>query len=477
MAVNHFDLIVIGSGPAGERGAAHAAQMGKKVAIIERDSGFGGTVASLGTLPSKTLREVASHLAGFRQRGIHGVNLTMQDHLGTQDLLYRERLVRQLEQARIRSVFEQGRITVYHGSAVFVDATAVRIRSPGGLGEEELLSAQKILIATGSSPCRAELFRVDHPEVYDSETILRMQNIPKSMAVVGGGVIAVEYASIFAALGVQLTLVEEGDRLLTFLDRDVSSALLASLRSSGVDVRLSDSATSLRQGPPLGLTLRSGASLQVDTVLVCTGRTGNSTDLGLQTAGINTGDRGFIPVGPNGETSVEGIYAAGDIVGFPALASAAREQAVRAVTHAFGGGLVTQPSHPVLYGIYTIPECSMAGESEEGLNKRGVPWISGIAHYPGNTKGQIIGARVGFVKLLFHRQSMKLLGVHIIGEQASELVHIGLVALQTGAGAQLFVDTPFNYPTLGDLYKAATFDALAKNAPQKSVSSLLRPKT
>ncbi len=476
MAVNHFDLIVIGSGPAGERAAAHAALLGKRVALIEKESGLGGTVANRGTLPSKTLREVASHLAGFRQRGVHGVQVSLQEQLSAQDLLSRERLVRQLEQARIRSVLDQAHISLYHGEAFFVDSNAVRVRNQGGLGEEELLSAHRILIATGSQPKRPELFRVESPVVYDSESILKLPQIPKTLMIVGGGVIGVEYACIFAAFNVQVTLLDEGDRLLPFMDREVSSSLLAALRASGVDVRLGEQVSEFKTGEKLEVLLKSGNALAAEAVLVCTGRTGNTAGLNLRAAGIVPDERGFIRVGAFGETGAEGVYAAGDVVGFPALASSAREQGVRAVVHAFAEGGQAQAAPVAVYGIYTIPECSMAGETEESLNRKGVPWVSGIAHFAGNTKGQLIGSRVGFVKLLYHRQTMKLLGVHIIGEQASELVHVGLIALQTGASAQLFVDTTFNYPTLGDLYKAATVDALEKNAPPKSVSSLLRPR-
>jgi len=476
MAVNHFDLIVLGSGPAGERGAAYAAALGRKVALVEREGVLGGTVANLGTLPSKTLREAAVHLAGFRQRGIQGVNLSIQEQMSTPDLLYRERLVRQLEQARIRAVIDQNKIDVYHGEAVFVDTRTVRVRSAGGAAQDELLSADKILIATGSRPWRSPQFQIEDPAVLDSETILGLGQIPRQLVVVGGGVIGTEYASIFAAFGVQVTLIEEGESLMPFLDRELSAALLSCLRAQGIDVRLGEVVRSVERGKPLRLQLAKGGELDAEVLLVCTGRVGNSASLGLSAAGLETDARGFISVNEHGETHVSGVYAAGDVRGFPALASAAREQAVGAMRHAFGGDAGGGGSGIPLYGIYTIPECSMAGETEEGLKAKGTPFISGIAHYPANTRGQILGARIGFVKLLFHRESQLLLGVHIIGEMATELVHIGTTAMQARAKAKFFTEGSYNYPTLGELYKAATLDALGKLKPAKSPGRLLGPR-
>jgi NAD(P) transhydrogenase len=416
------------------------------------------------------------HLAGFRQRGIQGVNVSLQDQAGTQDLLYRERLVRQLEQTRIRTVFDQARITLFHGHASFAGPSQLKVEMAGGLGGEELLSAEAILIATGSSPWRSELFATDDPAVFDSETILQLSRIPKRLAIVGGGVIGSEYACIFAAFGVQVTLIEEGERLLTFLDRDLSAALLASMRAQGIDVRLQDSVLDIRRGTPTGLMLASGASMEVDAVFACNGRKGNTVRLNLPAVGLLADERGFLAVDENGRTTQPGVYAAGDVVGFPALATSAREQAERAVRHAFSLPVGTGGVAPALYGIYTIPECSMVGETEASLVERHENYVAGIAHFAANIKGQIIGAKAGFLKLLFHRETKKLLGVHLFGESASELVHIGVIALQAGATTQLFLDTHFNYPTLGELYKMATLDALEKCKPAKPVGSLLRPR-
>jgi len=465
MAVNHFDLIVIGSGPAGERGAAHAASLGKRVALVEREANLGGTVSNLGTLPSKTLREAAVYLSGFRQRGFHGLNLAVQEQLGAPDLLHRERLVRQLEQARLRAVVDQGRIDVYHGRAVFVDPHTVRVKAHGGAAQDELLSADKILIATGSSPWRAPQFCVDHPAVIDSEGILRMARLPGQLTIVGGGVIAAEYASIFSALGVKVSLMDEGERLLPYLDADISRALLAALQAQGVEIRMGELVEGLVTEPSLALRLRSGEVLPAELVLVCTGRQGNTQDLELAAAGLEADARGFLSVDEHGQTQATGIYAAGDVRGFPSLASAAREQAVTAMRHAFGGTEGGAGSGFPLYGIYTIPECALAGETEEALIARGVPVVVGVAHYAANVRGQIIGARNGFLKLVFHKDTQHLLGVHIIGEQASELVHVGAAALQARAKARFLSDASYNYPTLAELYRTAALDAMAKAKP------------
>lgn len=475
MPLHPFDLIVIGSGPAGERGAAFAAELGKKVALIEKNHVLGGTVANLGTLPSKTLRESALYLTGFRQRSIHGISLTIADHVSAQEFLHRERLVRQLEQTRIRTHLESSHVQLYHGSASFIDSHTIRVKSETEQGAEEFLSASTILIATGSSPYRPPLFPADNPAVFDSESILHLNEIPKSLTIVGGGVIGCEYACIFAALGVHITLVDDDTRLLPFLDSEISAALLASMRAQMIDVRLGEQVAGFRSSAMQVVALQSGHIISANAVLVTAGRRGNTASLDLDAANLSANERGLLNVNEHYQTNQPHIYATGDVTGFPSLASSAREQALEAMTHAFAPekDAAVLPIQP--YGIYTIPECSMAGETEDSLTRLGTPWISGIAHFAGNARGQIIGARVGFVKLLFHRETLQLLGVHIIGEQASELVHIGLIALQSHATTDLFLKTCFNYPTLSDLYKTATLDALTKRQPQKSPSTILKP--
>ncbi|MFA5263677.1 MAG: Si-specific NAD(P)(+) transhydrogenase [Opitutaceae bacterium] len=476
MAVNHFDLIIIGSGPAGEKGAAYATGLGKKVAIIEKETAMGGAVANLGTLPSKTLREAALYITGYRQRRIHGMTLAIENHLNAQDLLYHERLVRQLEQARIRAQFEGNKVALYHGTASFLDAHTVHIARQSKADKGEIITGTIILIATGAVPYRPPIFPANHPAIYDSESILRMSEIPKNLTIVAGGVIGTEYACIFAAFGVQITLLEENSRLVPFLDADVSSTLLASMRAQNIDVRLDEQVVGCRARGMLMLALKSGSSLSTSAVLVTTGRRGNTASLNLQAVGLLANDLGLLSVNENYQTTQPNIYAVGDVTGFPSLASSAREAATHAVAHAFSPEKGRNLKHIQPYGIYTIPECSMAGETEDGLSMHGVPWVAGVAYYAGNARGQIIGAHAGFLKLLFHRQTLQLLGVHVIGEQASELVHLGLIALQTGANAELFLNTCFNYPTLSELYRSAALNAVAKCRPEASPpSSILKP--
>ncbi len=472
MATPHYDLIVIGSGPAGEKGAAQAAYFGKRVALIEREPVLGGAAANTGTLPSKTLRETALYLSGFRQRGLFGVNMSFKEQVTARDFLFRERLVRQTEQKRIQANLDRHKIDVHLGSAAFADAHTVNVTAAGGAGGAGArLTADFILIATGSHPYRPAVFPFDDPRVYDSDTILRLHDLPREMLVVGGGVIGCEYACMFAALGIRVTLLEGRDRLLTFLDPEVSHALTRSMIEMGVDVRFKESVGAVQATPGiLHATLASGATADADTILVAAGRSGNTDQLNLGAAGLAAAKRGLLEVNGHYQTAVPHIYAAGDVVGFPALAATSMEQARVAMVHAFDLKYKTRVAPILPYGIYTIPECSMAGETEESLAKQGLPFIAGLAHYHDNARGQIIGVRNGFLKLLFASDTMKLLGVHAIGEQATEVVHIGLIALQTGATANLFIETCFNYPTLGELYKYATYDALGRRAKQRGES-------
>ena len=470
MPHSHFDLIVIGSGPAGEKGAAQAAYFGKHVALIERAPVLGGAAANTGTLPSKTLRETALYLSGFRQRGLYGVNVSLKDQVTARDFLYRERQVQQAEQSRIGANLKRHEVQLFYGHASFADPHTVRFAQRGGNSTE--ITGDVILIATGSHPFRPAVFPFNDARVYDSDTILDLHTMPGSMLVVGGGVIGCEYACMFAALGIRVILLEGRDRLLPFLDADVSDLLPREMIAMGIDIRFRESvANVLPDQDHLTATLTSGATVEVDTILVTAGRTGNTDRLNLPASGLAATKRGLLEVNAHYQTAVPHIYAVGDVIGFPALAATSMEQARVAMVHAFDLKYKTRVAPILPYGIYTIPECSMAGETAESLTQRGIPFIAGIAQYDANARGQIIGARQGFLKLLFAADSMRLLGVHAIGEQASELVHIGLIALQAGAGADLFIETCFNYPTLGELYKYATYDALGRRARSSASAS------
>ncbi|MBI4624537.1 MAG: Si-specific NAD(P)(+) transhydrogenase [Verrucomicrobia bacterium] len=469
MSTPHYDLIVIGSGPAGEKGAAQAAYFGKRVALIEREAVLGGAAANTGTLPSKTLRETALYLSGFRQRGLYGVNMSLKDKVTARDFLYRERQVQHTEHLRIIANLRRHRVDLYNGQASFADAHTLRLENRGVA--PITLSGDHVLIATGSHPFRPPVFPFHDARVYDSDTILNLHGIPSAMLVIGGGVVGCEYACMFAALGIRVTLLEGRDRLLAFLDADVAQLLTRSMIEMGVDLRFNESVAAVAVTPAqLTATLASGAQVTADTLLVAAGRSGNTDRLNLPAAGLAAGKRGVIEVNARFQTAVPHIYAAGDVIGFPALAATSMEQARVAMVHAFDLKYKTHVAPILPYGIYTIPECSMAGETAESLARNAVRFVAGTAHYDANARGQIIGAKMGFLKLLFAADTMKLLGVHAIGEQASELVHIGLIALHTGAGADLFIETCFNYPTLGELYKYATYDALGRRAKARGKS-------
>jgi NAD(P) transhydrogenase len=455
-----FDLVVIGSGPGGEHGALQAARLGKRVAVVEREPVLGGTAANTGTLPSKTLRETALYLSGHRARGLFGVESTLRHEATVSDFLYRERRVKELERQRISQALQLHGVEVVQGTGSLTDAHTVVVRREGQ--PERWLTASYILIATGSAPYRPPLYPFGDPRVHDSDEILDLIELPRALVVVGGGVIGCEYACMFAALGIPTTLVDVKKELLPFLDDEFSELLRQRMEALGVRMRFGFTVEAAhvpeKTAEPIRLTLSGGEVLESDQVLVASGRSANTAGLGLEALGVGFGPRGHVEVGPRYQTAVPHIYAVGDVIGFPALASTSMEQARVAVLHAFGDPYTPSPVLP--YGIYTIPEVSMAGETEEALRAKGIPYVAGRAPFATNPRGQIIGETHGLLKLLFHRESLKLLGVHVLGEQASELVHVGLTALVAGAGAQLFVETCFNYPTLSEAYKSATYDAL-----------------
>jgi len=457
-----FDLVVIGSGPAGEWGAVQAALAGKRVAVVEREPVLGGTAANTGTLPSKTLRETALHLSGFRDRGLYSVETTLRHAATVSDFLFRERRVKDIERERIARNLQRHKVEIIQGTGSLVDAHTIVVRR--GEAPERQVTASTVLVATGSSPYRPPLYPFEDTRIHDSDEVLELERLPRSLVVVGGGVIGCEYACMFAAMDIPVTLVESRAELLPFLDDEFSALLGQRMEALGIQLRFGQTVEQVDvprdADTPIRLRLSSGAALETDQVLVASGRTANTAGLGLEALGVTVGPRGQVEVGPTFQTAVPHIYAVGDVIGFPALASTSMDQARIAVEHAFGlgGGRTLAPVLP--YGIYTIPEVSMAGETEEALRKLSVPYVAGRAPFATNPRGQILGDTHGLLKLLFHRESLKLLGVHVLGPQASELVHVGLTALLTGASARLFVETCFNYPTLSEAYKAATFDAL-----------------
>jgi NAD(P) transhydrogenase len=452
-----FDLVVIGGGPAGIVGATTASAFGKTVAIVDDHSELGGAGANTGTVPSKTLRETALALSGMRTRNLYGVDLSLRREASVTDFLRHERNVKaglnQLLSQRMAAMHTN----VYCGTASFEDAHTVRVQ-PGNI----LLRGQCILIAIGSAPVRPETFPFDHPEVYDSDTILGLNRLPHKLAVIGAGVVGSEYACTFAALGTEVHLIDGRDKLLSFLDVELADSLTDAMKRNGIIFHWKEQVRGCKVdgSGQVALNLASGAALSVDAVLVAAGRKSDVARLNLSAAGVTAGEHGVIAVDEYYRTSVPHICAAGDVIGFPALASTSMEQARRAVRHALGVDLTPRASGLLPTGVYTIPEVSMAGETEEALKHAGVEYVVGRGPYFSSARGRIIGDSSGFLKLLFRREDMKLLGVHAIGEQATEIVHIGLMALLTGAGAGMFDEACFNIPTLGSLYKVASLDAM-----------------
>jgi NAD(P) transhydrogenase len=455
-----YDLVVIGSGPAGEKGAVQAAYFGKKVALIEKQPVLGGAAANTGTLSSKTLRETALFLSGYHKRELYGVQLTLKEKVTVRDFLARERLIKETERARIQNNLRRHNVTLYVGTASLLDPHTIAVK-PERCPEFDIQS-DFLLVATGSYPYRPPVFPFHDPRVYDSDTIVTLHEIPASMLVVGGGVIGCEYACMLAVLGVRVALVEKRSRLLDFLDAEIAEALRVQMETMGIRILMPDSVAGLESGEKFNVRLHSGTVLQADTILVSAGRFGQTENLGLERAGITVDARGRIPVNEHYQTIVPHIYAAGDVIGMPALASTSMEQARVAMVHAFDLKYKKSVAHLLPYGIYTIPECSMAGETEESLTAKKIPYVVGKAAYADNARGQIIGDNAGFLKLLFREEDMKLVGVHVLGEQATELVHVGLTALLLNAGADLFIQTCYNYPTLTEVYKYATYDALGR---------------
>ena len=467
MPVEAFDVVVIGAGPAGISGAMAAAMMGAQTVLVERESQVGGAGINTGTIPSKTLRETALALSGIRSRRLYGVDLSLRREASIDDFTRHRDNVMLGEHRRVGARLEGLGVQCRVGTATFVDPHTVGVADPEH--DTAPLRGDIILIATGSSPFRPPEFPFEHPHVHDSDEILQIQSVPHVLVVVGAGVIGCEYASTFAALGTEVHLVDGRSSLLPFLDGEISSALTDAMAALGVHLHLGERVANCDTGGDRAITVRlaSGASLACDDVLVCSGRTSNTEQLNLGAAGIATGHRGLIEVDANFRTTVSHIYAAGDVIGAPALASTGMEQARAAVTRALGSDLKRDLASLLPTGIYTIPEIGSIGATEESLRAAGIDYIAGrwrAAHTP---RGCILGDDHGLLKLLFRRDDMRLLGVHVIGEHATETVHVGMIAMLLDADADLFNRTCFNFPTLGDLYKYATYDALVQARSSK----------
>ena len=458
-----YDLIVIGSGPAGEKGAAQAAYFRKRVALIEREAVLGGACVNTGTIPSKTLRESALHLSGFHQRGFRdSVDVTIKA-ISVGEFMYRKELVIAHERRRIHENLRRHKIDRYQGEARFVSPTRLSIHN--GIGEE-ILEAAIVLIATGSSPHRPDTIPFDGESILDSDNMLAIDRIPTSLAVVGAGVIGCEYASMFAALGVEVHLIDGRTTLLPHIDREIVRVLLGELQNRlAISLHLGcDVGTIAKNGNRVTIGLKDGRQVDVDKVLYAAGRSSNVEGLNLEGVGVKTGNRGLILVDENYRTSLPNVYAAGDVIGFPALASTSMEQARVAMVHAFDLKYKTRVAATLPYAIYTIPELATMGMSEDECRSKARACEVGRAFYRDNARGQIIGDSKGMIKLVFDPQSLQLLGVHIVGENASELLHVGMMVMQFGGTISAFIDSVFNFPTLSEAYKYAAYDGLGNLA-------------
>ena len=453
MSIREFDLIVIGGGPAGTSGAIVSGLLGRTVALVEKANAIGGAGINTGTIPSKTLRETALALSGWRSRQLFGVDLSLRREATIAEFMHHQNQVTGDERRRVQSRLLATRAETLIGSARFVDPHTIRVDHPQHGSRE--IRGKNILIASGSSPLHPPEFPFGDDRVHDSNEILELKSIPKRLVVIGGGVIGCEYACTFAALGSHVTLIDGRGTLLPFLDAEMSRVLTDAMRDNGVQFHFNEKVAVCDASRPgdVILTLASGTKLECDGVLVCAGRVKNTDDLNLPAAGVTTGERGLICVDKHYRTNVPHIYAAGDVIGAPALAATGMEQARIAVSHALDFNMKADLAPLLPSGIYTIPEASMVGETEESLNAKGIPYVAGRAPYDHNVRGKIIGDHTGMLKLLFRAGDLKL---------PTEVVHIGLMAMLAESTVDVFNRACFNYPTLGDLYKYAAYDAILK---------------
>lgn len=453
-----YDLLVIGSGPAGQKAAIQAAKLRKRVVVVEKEQ-VGGASVNTGTLPSKTLKDAIYHLHGFKMRSFTNVSVSLKKSFTMSDLMARKDHVIKNELAIVTNQLERNDVEIVHGTASFVDPHTVKIATLHG--HEEQLSADFIVIATGSRPRREPNIPFNSTNICDSDTILSAETMPKTMAVLGGGVIGSEYATMFAAFGVKVTLIDRRKELLRFVDQEVIQALIYQMRNNGVNVKLDEEIGDIKldERNRVVIGLKSNKTVVTDILLFTMGRSSNVEELNLGAVGIATDKTGLIKVNEYYQTDVPHIYAAGDVIGFPGLASTSMEQGRLASCHAFKVAQSTLPK-VMPYGIYTIPEISTVGKSEEELTKENVPYEVGRAFYKEIARGQIFGDLDGLLKLIFHRDTLELLGVHIIGEGATELIHIGQAVLTYSGKVDFFVHNVFNYPTLAECYRTAALEGI-----------------
>jgi len=463
MADNQFDLIVIGSGPAGQKGAICAAKLGKRVAVIDRRMMIGGVCVHTGTIPSKSVREAIFQLTSLAVRNFYrrGSSNNGNGDISVQDLAFRVTSTISRETDVIRGQLKRNGIAIFQGAAQFADAHTIEVQ---GEDEKDVVRGEKILIACGTRPAHSDEIPFDGARILDTDQMPSISGLPREIIVVGAGVVGLEYASFMAALGAEVTIIDQRPQLLDFVDREIIEALAYHLRQMGTTFRLGDKVTRVGIDPQrdrVFAELESGKKVRGDILLYAVGRQANGDLLRLEAAGLKPDPRGKLTVNACFQTEVPHIYAAGDVIGFPALASTSMEQGRLASCHMFGASAAAMPElFP--YGIYTIPEISMVGQTEERLTQNRVPYEVGLAKYAELAKSMMLGDESGMLKLLFDRNTLKLLGVHVIGQRATEIIHIGQAVIAFGGTIEYFRDTVFNYPTLAEAYKVAALDGLNK---------------
>ncbi len=458
--MKHVDMLVIGTGPAGQRAAIQAAKLGKRVLLVERNPVLGGACTNTGTIPSKALREAVLHLVGMRRGRFYSDGHPPKGEVTMEDLTYRCQNIIRTEREVIHGHLESNEVELAWGEAQFEDPHTIRIVRGCGI---ETIKAETVIIATGTVPTRPREIPFDDERIMDSDSVLGLSKLPKSMIIVGGGVIGTEYACMLAALGVRITLTEARDRLLDFVDTEIIESLQYHMRSAGVTLRLGERAEEIRLLPDgyVQATMQSGKRLHAETLLYSIGRRGATRSLALDRIGLEPDSRGRLLVNEHYQTDLPHVYAVGDIIGFPALASTSMEQGRLASCHACGEPTTSLPElFP--YGIYAIPEISMVGKTEAQLTAAGIPYEAGLAQYREIARGQLLGDEAGMLKLLIHEETRQILGVHAIGAGATELIHIGQMAIAFRATVDYFINTVFNYPTLAECYKVAALNGSNK---------------
>ncbi|MDQ5956096.1 MAG: Si-specific NAD(P)(+) transhydrogenase [Candidatus Rhabdochlamydia sp.] len=461
-----FDLIVIGSGPAGEKAAVKAAYFGYKVAIIEKEELFGGAGTVTGTLPSKTLRETALYFSDKLEKGLYGIDRTFSQEASMTDFMYRKNLVKDSSSKEVFDNLSRHHVSIFYGVASFEDAHTLHVQGKDHIS----LFGEYIIIATGSYPYHPKNIPFDSKRVHDSDTILQLTRHPSSLCIVGAGVIGCEYATIFATIGTHVYLINDKKKILPHLDEEISHALVKEMQSSGIDILFNTSIESIHTPPSdqtlIEVHLKNKKNLEVDMFLFAAGRSGNIKQLKLEQVGVKTGKRELIVVDHQYRTNISNIFAVGDVTGFPALASTSMEQGRIAVAHIFQTQDLEHLPTYFPYGIYTIPEVSTIGLTTEEAEEKKILYSIGKAYYANMPRGKIMGAKTGMLKLLFHKDTLQILGVHIIGRIATEIIHYGVILVEDKKTLHHVISQVFNCPTLHDLYKDAAYDGLVQVTPK-----------